>query len=389
MINDSQKDNVPAYKISHSWRDFDLFIQLAGQFSLKNLNLFSDEIRRLMSEREAQTITIDLSQISYLDSAAALSLVQIEKRAAALAIPCNLVNLNHEAKGIFSVIHEDALTHPPLKQAQSHEGFIRQVGQASLELARDFVNFVTFFGELLVALYQALRHPNTIRGKDVLFYIHRAGVDGLPIVMLIGMLMGLIMAFMSFLQFRQFGANIYVPSLVSFAMIKELGPIMTAILVAGRSGSAFAAEIGTMVVNEEVDALHTMGFDPVRFLAVPKVLATILVVPILTVYADLAGIIGGMIIGITSLDLTVKTYISQSIKTIFVFDVVTSLIKAAVFAGLISAIGCQRGFQVRSGAQDVGKFTTSAVVAAIFLIVLADSIFAIMLYYVKRYGLFT
>jgi phospholipid/cholesterol/gamma-HCH transport system permease protein len=167
-------------------------------------------------------------------------------------------------------------------------------------------------------------------------------------------------------------------------MIKELGPLMTAILVAGRSGSAFAAEIGTMVVNEEVDALHTMGFDPISFLAVPKVLATVIVVPILTIYADLSGILGGMIIGVTSLDLTVTTYVTQSLKTIHVFDIVTSLIKAAVFAGLISAIGCQRGFQVRSGAQDVGKFTTSAVVAAIFLIVVADSIFAIMLYYMNK-----
>ena len=210
-------------------------------------------------------------------------------------------------------------------------------------------------------------------------------MDGLPIVALIGLLIGLIIAFMSFLQLKQLGANIYVPALVSFGMIKELGPIMTAILVAGRSGSAFAAEIGTMVVNEEVDALHTMGFDPIRFLAVPKVLATIIVVPILTIYADFFGILGGMLIGVTSLDLTVKTYITQSIKTIHVFDVVTSLIKAAVFAGLISAIGCQRGFQVRAGAQDVGKFTTSAVVTAIFLIVVVDSIFAIMLYYIKRY----
>jgi phospholipid/cholesterol/gamma-HCH transport system permease protein len=188
---------------------------------------------------------------------------------------------------------------------------------------------------------------------------------------------------MSFLQLRTLGANIYVPSLVSFAMVKELGPIMTAILVAGRSGSAFAAEIGTMVVNEEVDALKTMGFDPVRFLAVPKVFAAIIVVPVLTLYSDLFGIIGGLIVGVTGLDLTVNTYVMQSLKTIRVFDVVTSLIKAAVFAILIAGIGAQRGFQVRSGAQDVGKYTTSAVVSAIFLIVVADSIFAIMFYYIR------
>ena len=186
-----------------------------------------------------------------------------------------------------------------------------------------------------------------------------------------------------------FGAEHYAYIGIALSVVREFSPMIMGILIAGRSGSAYAAEIGTMVVNEEVDALQTMGFDPVRFLVVPKVLATVIVVPILTIYADLFGIIGGMIIGITSLDLTFNTYVTQSIKAISAFDVVTSLIKAAVFAGLVSAVGCQRGFMVRAGAQDVGKFTTSAVVSAIFMIVVADSIFAIMLYYVRRYETFT
>jgi phospholipid/cholesterol/gamma-HCH transport system permease protein len=384
MTTSTKKDCRSDYKISFKREDFNFFVDLSGEFGLKNLTAFTGDIKREISSQKVQNIAIDFSKVCYLDSAAALAFVQIEKEAAAQKITCRLINLNAEAKGIFSVIHGDALTRLPFKSEKSHEGLIRQVGQASLFLARDFVNFVTFIGDLLSALAHTLRHPRSLRGKDVLFYVQRAGVDGLPIVAMIGALMGLIMAFMSYLQFKQFGANIYVPALVSFAMIKELGPIMTAILVAGRSGSAFAAEIGTMVVNEEVDALQTMGFDPIRFLAVPKVLACVIVVPILTIYADLAGILGGMTIGLTTLDLTVKTYITQSIKTIQVFDVVTSLIKAAVFAGLISTIGCQRGFQVRAGAQDVGKFTTSAVVAAIFLIVVADSIFAVMLYYIKN-----
>jgi len=384
MMTSSNKDCQINYKISFKREDLNLFVDLSGEFGLKNLTAFAGDIKREISSQKVQNIAIDFSKVCYLDSAAALAFVQIEKEAAAQKITCRLINLNAEAKGIFSVIHGDALTRLPFKSEKSHEGLIRQVGQASLFLARDFVNSVTFIGDLLSALAHTLRHPRSLRGKDVLFYVQRAGVDGLPIVAMIGALMGLIMAFMSYLQFKQFGANIYVPTLVSFAMIKELGPIMTAILVAGRSGSAFAAEIGTMVVNEEVDALQTMGFDPIRFLAVPKVLACVIVVPILTIYADLAGILGGLIIGVTTLDLTFKTYITQSIKTIQVFDVVTSLIKAAVFAGLISTIGCQRGFQVRAGAQDVGKFTTSAVVAAIFLIVVADSIFAVMLYYIKN-----
>jgi phospholipid/cholesterol/gamma-HCH transport system permease protein len=383
MTTQTQKYYQEGYRISYKWEDLDLIIYLAGELGLKNLTVFDGDIRREISKRKLNSVTIDFSEVCYLDSAAALALVQIKKDTNKQNIQIRLINLTDKSKGIFSVIHEEALNQQPFKSLQYEDGFIRQVGQSSLLIARDFVNFVTFIGELLIAFLYIIRHPKTLRGKDVLFYIQRAGVEGLPIVALIGALIGLIIAFMSFLQLKQVGANIYVPALVSFAMVRELGPIMTAILVAGRSGSAFAAEIGTMVVNEEVDALHTMGFDPIRFLAVPKVLATVIVVPILTIYADLFGIFGGMVIGVTSLDLTVKTYITQSIKTIQVFDIVTSLIKAAVFAGLISSIGCQRGFQVREGAQDVGKFTTSAVVAAIFMIVLADSIFAIMFYYMK------
>jgi len=382
MAAQTQERWTDRYKISFKLKDLNLFIYLTGEFGLKNLTAFNIDLNRAISRQKLNSVTIDFSEVDYLDSAAALAMVQIQKDNIAKNIPCQLVNLSDEAKGIFSVIHEDALNHLSLKSLQNNDDIVRKIGQSSLDIANDFSNFITFIGDLMIAIFYIIRHPKALRGKDVLFYVQRAGVDGLPIVAVIGALIGLIIAFMSYLQLKSIGANIYVPALVSFGMIKELGPLMTAILVAGRSGSAYAAEIGTMAVNEEVDALNTMGFDSVRFLAVPKVLATIIVLPILTIYADLFGILGGMIIGITSLDLTIQTYISQSIKSIKVFDIVTSLIKAGVFAALIASIGCHKGFQVRSGAQDVGKFTTSAVVAAIFLIVVADSIFAIMFYYI-------
>jgi phospholipid/cholesterol/gamma-HCH transport system permease protein len=210
----------------------------------------------------------------------------------------------------------------------------------------------------------------------------RAGVEGLPIVGLISFLLGLIIAFMSSLQLKQFGANIYVASLVGVAMVSELGPIMTAIIVAGRSGSAFAAEIGTMKVNEEVDALVAMGFDPTQFLAVPKVLAAMITVPILTLYSDFFGIIGGLVVGVLGLDLTVYTYVRETMSVISVTSIFKSLLKSVVFAVLIAGIGCQRGFQVRGGAQAVGSATTSAVVAGIFLIVVTDSAFAILFTYI-------
>jgi len=382
-IMSAEESREKLHKISTDKKNDHIFVRLSGSFSLYNLKEFSTDIYALAGAGKLRQIDIDFSDIYYLDSAAALSLMQIQKYFNDKNIKCLFVDLTGEAKRIFSVINEQALTKKPLKPKATPDSFIAQIGDASVNIARDFIEVVEFVGELLVALFYTILHPRTLRVKDVLFYMKRAGVDGLPIVGLISVLIGLIIAFMSFLQLKQVGANIYVPSLVSFAMVKELGPIMTAILVAGRSGSAFAAEIGTMVVNEEVDALKIMGFDPIRFLAVPKVLAMIMVVPILTIYSDFFGVLGGMIVGVTGLDLTVNTYLTQSLKTIKVFDIVTSLIKAGVFAVLIAGIGCQRGFKVRSGAQDVGKYTTSAVVSAIFLIVVADSIFAVTLYYLR------
>lgn len=378
-----EQDWSKLYRISSEKKGKHLFVRLEGKFGLKNLNNFVDAIKTLVQDKKPQKINIDFSDISYLDSAAALAIIQIQKFFTAKNIECSFVNLTGEVNRIFSVIHERALIKDPFKTKTKPDFFLIQLGDAFINIIRDFIDVVEFVGELLFSLFYTISRPWTLRVKDVLFYMKRAGVDGLPIVGLISVLIGLIIAFMSFLQLKQVGANIYVPSLVSFAMVKELGPIMTAILVAGRSGSAFAAEIGTMVVNEEVDALKIMGFDPVRFLAVPKVLAAMIVVPILTIYSDFFGVLGGLIVGVTGLDLTVNTYLTQSIKTITVFDIITSLIKATVFAALIAGIGCQRGFKVRSGAQDVGKFTTSAVVSAIFLIVVADSIFAVTLYYLR------
>jgi phospholipid/cholesterol/gamma-HCH transport system permease protein len=198
---------------------------------------------------------------------------------------------------------------------------------------------------------------------------------------LISFLMGLIMAFMSSVQLQQFGANIYVASLVSLAMTRELGPIMTAIIVAGRSGSAFAAEIGTMKINEEVDALFTMGFDPTRFLVIPKIIASVIVVPLLTLFSDLFAITGGLIVGVFTLDLTANAYITQTLKTLSLFDVFLGFFKSIVFALLVSWVGCLRGFQVKGGASSVGQATTSAVVSGIFLIILFNSAFSVILRY--------
>jgi phospholipid/cholesterol/gamma-HCH transport system permease protein len=357
-------------------------LSLSGRIETENLNDFLIETEVLLTEKAPKKLMVNLSKIEYLDSAGALGLLQLEDKAKAKSIPFQFVNVTDEAKRVMGLINLKDLTTKPLLSDKRSSNVIEQAGESGLKIFNDFVSIVTFLGDLITALIYSLIHPRSIRWEDLLFYMKRAGVEGLPIVGLINFLLGLIIAFMSSLQLKQFGANIYVAQLVGVAMVTELGPIMTAIIVAGRSGSAFAAEIGTMKVNEEVDALVSMGFDPTRFLAIPKVLAAMLVVPVLTLYADFFGVMGGLVVGVLGLDLTVYTYVQETMKVISITDIVKSLIKSVVFAVLIAGIGCQRGFQVRGGAEAVGASTTSAVVAAIFLIIVMDSAFAILFTYI-------
>lgn len=380
----SAKKNTPDFSLTWSGAPGETIrVALWGHLSFQNLPAIQAEIRPALEEKAPAGLVIDMRGVAYLDSAGALALLELERYAAEAAIPCSYESMSTEIRGLLGLIDSATVMNPPADSVPPDTTLLVQIGDASITVARDFANLLTFLGDLLVALFQSFFKPRSVRWKDFLFYVKRAGVDGLPIIALLSFLLGMIIAFMSSLQLKQFGANLYVASLVGFGMVRELGPIMTAIIIAGRSGSAFAAEIGTMMVNEEVDALVTMGFNPTRFLALPKVLAAMLVVPILTLYSDVFGILGGMTVGVLGFDLTVFSYMTQTIKSIKVFDVVSSLVKAVVFAILIAGIGCQRGFRVRGGAEAVGKYTTSAVVAGLFLIIVADSLFAIILYYIR------
>ena len=364
-------------------RGQDVTLAVSGRVALDDLKEFNAEMETRVRDLYPATLTVDLAAVEYLDSAGALALLQLEGQARGQSITFQFANLTDKARRIMGLVDPEALTPPPLITDRQTGNFLEQVGQATREVLNDFKQVLIFLGDLLGALTHAVCHPHTVRWNDVAFYMKRTGVDGLPIVGLISLLLGLIIAFMSSLQLKQFGANIYVASLLAIGMVKELGPIMTAILVAGRSGSAFAAEIGTMVAIEEVEALTTMELTAARFLAVPKVLAAMIVVPLLTIYADLFGILGGMIVGVLGLDLTVHSYLKETQRSLTLLDIITSLIKSGVFAVLIAGIGCQRGFQVRGGAEAVGSATTSAVVAGLFLIIVTDSAFALAFHYLR------
>jgi phospholipid/cholesterol/gamma-HCH transport system permease protein len=356
-------------------------LSLAGRLDVYATDHLLEQFDRVLANPSLKILTVDLSGITYLDSGGALALNHLEQQAVKQGVELRLHGLSKQAQQMREIVHPDQIKPPPPAPPRRPGGYLAVVGEATLRLVDDVVDVIAFLGNLVVALGKVIRRPRTLRWSDVELYMEQVGVDGLPIVGLIAFLMGLIMAFMSAIQLKNFGANIYVADLVALAMVRELGPIMTAILVAGRSGSAFAAEIGTMIVREEVDALEVMGFHPVAFLALPRIVAAVMMVPLLILFADVTAIAGGLIIGVTYLDLTVYGYVQQTMGALGVSDILLGALKGVLFALLIAGIGCQRGFTARGGAEAVGRVTTSAVVAGIFLIVVADSIFAIVQYY--------
>jgi len=257
---------------------------------------------------------------------------------------------------------------------------IRQIG-ASVVGGLDYVGSLTVLS--LRAAYYTFIAP--FRGKPAriqrsVSQAMEVGVRALPILSLITFFIGLILALQAAYELRRFGAMSFVASAVALSMTRELGPLITAVIVIGRSGSAFAAEIGTMKVTEEIDALETMAIDPVGFLVAPKFVAMIVMVPCLTIWANLMGILGGALFGVLKADFTLQRYISASLDALFLRDVITGLIKSAMFGITITAVGCQEGFNTSGGAEQVGHSTTKAVVISIFLVILVDLIFTMLFF---------
>jgi len=351
----------------------DLMILFKGRIDIESSGFILKSLSPLIKSKTS--VTADLDNVTYFDDFGALLLFELKQLTNG---GFKVIHINEKIKAILSQVNFDALEKCVLVKKRRSVNMILHLGEATLTEVSSVNFMIAFIGSLIFALIHVISHPKSLRIDDTITHMEKTGVDALPIVALISFLLGLIMAFMSSMQFRQFGAGIYVASLVAFAMVSELGPIMTAIVVAGRSGSAYAAEIGTMKISEEIDALFTMGFDPVRFLAVPRLIAAVIVVPMLTLFSNLFAISGGLVVGIFMLDLTPNTYIKQTIEVLTITEVLWGTGKSAIFAVLIAWVGCLRGFQATGGASAVGNAATSAVVTSIFLIILFDSIFAVI-----------
>lgn len=362
-----------------------LTLRLSGSVSLSGPH--GSSIRQRLVETAAnprfRSLVVDLSRADRIDTSGAVLLALLKRTASLRQARFEISGARDPIRGFLSWVDLDSLTEegrtaPPAQAL----GRLASVGEHTLAFAENLRFFFSFVGAFFLAALRALLHPRSFRGRHMLASLEQGGVDALPIVTLIHFLVGLVLAFQASIQLRQFGANIFVADLVGLAQVREFGPLVTAVLLAGRSGSAFAAELGTMQVNEEIDALKTLGIDPVRFLVLPKTVALFLAMPLLTLYADLVGILGGLTVGVLGLDLSVQGYLLETRKALDLFDVFSGILKSLAFALIVAGVGCLRGLQTQGGAENVGRAATSAVVAGIFLIIVADAVFTVIFQYV-------
>jgi phospholipid/cholesterol/gamma-HCH transport system permease protein len=254
---------------------------------------------------------------------------------------------------------------------------LERIGRGAESAFSQSLALLAFIGESAYALAGCFRHPARFRWRTVLYNIRTAGVDALPIVGLLSFMLGIVVAYQGADQLRQYGANIFVADLVGLSMLREFAPLITAIIIAGRSGSAYAAQIGTMEVTEEIDAMRTLGIAPLEQLVLPKIIALVIALPLLTVFADFLGVFGGMLMARAQLGVGFGEFVDRFVKAVSITAYMVGIGKAPVFAGIIAAVGCFQGFRTRGGADSVGRQTTRAVVQSIFLVILTDGLFSI------------
>jgi phospholipid/cholesterol/gamma-HCH transport system permease protein len=376
MKKSESKVHTDTIQYSLSDNEGDILLSLSGGLDTENTGAFLREIKEKFKGNQIKSVTVDLTGLRYLDDYGVMVFSEIREMLANRET-FRIINADERISGFLSVMNFDSIE-KILKTKKKRPNPFINLGDEIIILAEDSRFMLSFLGSVFLALFYLLRHPKTLRAGDTIHFMQRAGVEALPIVALINFLLGLVIAFISSIVLRQYGADIYVAYLVAIAMSYELSPIMTCILVAGRSGSSFASEIGTMKVSEEIDALYTMGFDPVKFLVIPRVLASFIVVPVLTLFADMFAILGGLVVGVLVLNIPTAAYMGQTFRSLTLFYLFWGVMKSCVFALVIAWVGCMRGFQVRGGADSVGKATTSAVVTGIFMIIILDSVFAII-----------
>ncbi len=364
--------SVITYRLDHQT------IYFENRLTLDEVQRNIDKIFNVLGGYAGSTLNIDVSQLKHIDSTGVTFLNQIRKQLTGRNINVYITNASAEIEKIINTFTiPEQKSSPTQAEIQLFERIGVFVYHAFTVIIRDYLYLLAdlFYWTFTDFIRSKFHRKGEFINQAVLI-----GVNAVPIVGLISFLIGAVLALQSAAQLRQFGANVFIADLVVIAITREMGPLLTAIMIAGRSGSAIASEVATMVVMEEVDALKTMALNPIRYIIVPKMHASLFTFPFLTVLADILGIAGGMLIAYFYLDLSFMVFYNRMVEVLYFKDILTGILKSLVFAAIIVQTAAYFGFHVKGGAEGVGKYTTSAVVTAIFLVILADSIIGLIFY---------
>ncbi len=322
-------------------------------------------------------LVVNAASIEALDTAGAWTLQKFLARLRAEGATVEVRGLCPEFASLFEAAGQQVANPPDATAPLAQPAKLEALGRSAEAAFEQGVAMLSFVGEYTVALAGSLTHPERIRWRPILYNIRSAGFDALPIVGLLSFLLGVVVAYQGAGQLRQYGANIFVADLVGLSMLREFAPLMTAIIIAGRSGSAYAAQIGTMAVTEEIDAMRTIGIAPLELLVLPKLIALIIVLPLLTVFADVLGVFGGMIMARAQLGVSFSEFAERFVKAVSVTAYLIGICKTPVFAVIIATVGCFQGFRTKGGPDSVGRQTTLSVVQSTFLVIVADALFSV------------
>ncbi len=358
--------------------DDTLIVILSGEWKLGSDLPSPEEVRKQISGRPGiRRLVFDVGGLRGWDSGLLTFLIRVMSLCSGADIHVEKDGLSTGVQRLLSL----AAAVPEREGARRGAArvfFVDRVGESAVAFWKSILEMLAFIGEASVAALRLLAGKAQFRPSDLFLTIQQCGAQALPIVSLISILVGLILAFIGAIQLKIFGAQIYVASLVGIGMVRALAAVMTGIIMAGRTGAAFAAQLGTMQVNEEIDALKTLGVSPMEFLVLPRMLALFLMMPLLSLYADMMGLLGGLIIGVSMLDLNFMEYFNKTRESVGLNDLWVGLFSAAVFGVLVALAGCMRGMQCGRSASAVGEATTSAVVTGIVSIVVAMAVITVM-----------
>jgi len=341
-----------------------------GKWTLINVRQIEKELENVPCDKK---IICDLSSVEDFDSAGVLLFIEYFNRFKENT-NVEIIGYTQSQKEMYDLLNKNihAYEKPRIKS------YLEKLGENTLEVLSDIKDFVTFMGHIFYALFHTWIKPKDIRIKETVYHIHQSGFNALVIIALTSFLVGMVISYQGSVQLAKFGADMFIVDTVAISITRELGPMITAIVIAGRSGSAYTAEIGAMKITEEIAAMRTMGFDPYTFLVLPRVIALMIALPLLIFFADIMGILGGMTAASMQLGISMTQFIDRLYEVLEVKHYLLGMLKGPVFAFIIASVGCFRGFQVSENTESIGLHTTASVVNSIFLVIAFDALFSVI-----------